>query len=233
VARDLCREAAFLISTDCPLMAKEAERHGFAAPFIRPPELATADATSADVIKHAMAWVKEHWKRDFIDIMLLEPSSPFANYVDMSKALAVMAKRDADLVCGMKETYPNSLFVGPMKSRDASITPIVLRVQQYGGGTRRQDLVPEWTMNGALYLFSWSMFERTGDIYGGSRNFGVLMPFWRSIEIDDMHDFEIAQYAHAAGHVELPEGMPLWRRWMDRILAPEMKPLPPYEVIEK
>lgn len=219
VARDLCKEAAFLISTDCPEMAKEADRFGFYAPFLRPAELATDTALSADVIKHAMTWVKDNWQRTFTNIMLLEPSSPFANYADMERALDVMSKRGADLVVGMKETHPHSVFIGPM-DENKSITSIVMRMQQYSQAQRRQDLKPEWTMNGALYLFSWDMFEREGDIYGGSKNYGVLMPFWRSIEIDEMHDFEMAQYAHAAGHVTMPEDT-LWQRIKDKFLAPE------------
>lgn len=230
VARDFCSEAAFLISTDCPLMAKEAERHGFVAPFLRPAALASDTALSADVIKHTLSWVQENWGRRFSNIMLLEPSSPFANYTDMSKALSLMAQSGAELVCGMKEVHPNTVFVGKMDG--LSITPIVLRMQQFSQAARRQDLTPEWTMNGALYLFSWEMFERTGDIYGGSRNLGVLMPYWRSIEIDERHDLEMANYAYAAGHVELPPST-FWIRMMDKFLAPEMKQFPHFfEVIE-
>lgn len=230
VARDLCSEAAFLISTDCPEMAREAGRFGFVAPFLRPAELATDEATSADVIKHAMEWVKTTWGRRFSNIMLLEPSSPFANYDDMAKAIMMMERKGADLVCGMKEVSPSRVFVSEI-DKYQSITPIVFRMQQHSKSARQQ-LPKEWTMNGALYLFSWEMFERTGDVYGGSKNYGLLMPFWRSIEIDHMHDFEMAQYAHAAGHVKMPPST-LWLRIMDRFLAPEMKALPHlFEVIE-
>src|SRR5687767_5575870 len=52
-----------LASTDDEEMRAEAVRFGAEAPFLRPPELATDTAASADVIAHAMEWVERHTSR--------------------------------------------------------------------------------------------------------------------------------------------------------------------------
>ena len=77
----------------------------------------------------------------------------------------------------------------------------MVKMGRVGRNLRRQDLKPEWTMNGALYVFDTEMFLKTGSIYGGARNYGLLMDKWHSIEIDSMDDLEMAEYAFLKGYV--------------------------------
>jgi CMP-N-acetylneuraminic acid synthetase len=108
--------------------------------------------------------------------------------------------KDAHLIVGMKHTEPHTTFVAEQPDDDF-VTPIMVKMDRVGRNLRRQDLKQEWTMNGALYVFDTEMFKKTGSIYGGARNYGLLMDRWRSIEIDAMHDLEMAEYAHSKGYV--------------------------------
>lgn len=194
--------ARLVISTDSAEIADEARRHGVDVPFMRPAELATDSATSASVVRHALETLAARGEL-FDWVMLLEPSAPFATAAHMREALDMMARLDADLVVGMKETHPHTAFIGEIPA-DGSIAPIIESMRRRGRHLRRQDLRQEWTMNGALYLFRTDMFLKGDDIYGGPRSFGLMMDAAHSIEIDNPADLAFAQYVVDKGYVKLP-----------------------------
>lgn len=201
-ARKAAPEARLIISTDSAEIADEARRHGVDVPFMRPAPLATDTATSASVVRHALETLETRGERYSL-VMLLEPSAPFATGDHMTAALAKIAQLNADLVVGMKETSPHTAFIGE-RPDDDTIAPIIASMHGRGGHLRRQDLRPEWTMNGALYLFRTDMFLRTGDIYGSANSFGLIMDAHYSVEIDTPADLEFAQYLFDKGYVRQP-----------------------------
>ncbi len=210
-----------VISTDSPEIAAEARAHGVEVPFIRPAELATDTAASVDVIRHALETLAADGQQ-YEHVVLLEPSAPFATGDHIFGAFEDYWNLGADLVVGMKTTEPHSSFVGEMKD-DRFITPIIMRMQQYGVDTRRQARKQEWSMAGTLYIFGSGivMNDRYIDhhgqrsIYNGSKNIGYLMDRWHSIEIDTPHDLEMAEYCVARGYVKVPKAL----GWVDRVKA--------------
>ena len=86
-----------MISTDSPQFADVARQYGVTVPFIRPAALATDEATTEDVVRHAMAWC-EDGNMAFEAIHLLEPSSPFVRPADYDAAVD-MLKKDASVNC--------------------------------------------------------------------------------------------------------------------------------------
>jgi CMP-N-acetylneuraminic acid synthetase len=75
-----------LVSTDDEEIANVARSWGAHVPFLRPPELATDDATSVDVMIHAALWFKaNHRMPDYI--ALLQPTSPTRKASDIDIAL--------------------------------------------------------------------------------------------------------------------------------------------------
>lgn len=187
-----------IISTECPDIAAEAVKHGVAVPFVRPAELATDTASSADVIAHALSQFP-----GFETVVLLEPSAPFTIPESYVTALTMKQAKNAHLIVGMKHTEPHTTFIAEQPDDDF-VTPIIIKMNRVGKNLRRQDLKPEWTFAGNLYVFDAAMFANTKSIYGGARNYGLLSDRWSSIEIDSMHDLEMANYAFDHGHVELP-----------------------------
>ena len=75
-ARSLDAVDAAIITTDDEEMAEEGRRHGLAAPFLRPPELAGDDADAVATWRHAWQEAERHFGRRFELSVLLEPSSP-------------------------------------------------------------------------------------------------------------------------------------------------------------
>lgn len=201
-ARQARYPGRLVISTEDAEIQQEARRHGVEVPFTRPLELASDTASSAGVISHAMDWVEREGKDRFDAVMLLEPSSPFTRPEDLNGAVDLMRARDANVVVGMRDMEVSSTFVGT-RGEDRSIGPIVTKMRGLAG-TSRQDMAPEWTMNGGLYLFRWEYFKQHGSIYDDTeRSFGYLMPEAYSLEIDNMFHLHLAEFLLERGHIDL------------------------------
>lgn len=191
-----------VISTDSPEIRDVAIQYGAEAPFLRPAELATDTASSVDVIWHAVQWLEQEAREHYDAVMLLEPSSPFTRPDDFNSAVAIMQQRDADVVVGMKKTEVNSVFVGPLEA-DGRIDRIVSAICELDK-LQRQGLEPEYTMNGALYLFGWEFFKKHRAIYhSDGAVYGYLMDPHHSIEIDEMIDLHWAEYLVEQGYIDM------------------------------
>jgi len=191
-----------VISTDSPEIRDVAIQYGAEAPFLRPAELATDGASSVDVIWHAMQWLEQESREHYDAVMLLEPSSPFTRPDDFNNAVAIMQQHGADVVVGMKKPEVNSVFVGPMDA-DGKIERIVSAVCELDK-LQRQGLEPEYTMNGALYLFGWEFFKKHRAIYySDGAIYGYLMDPHHSIEIDEMIDLHWAEYVVEQGYIDM------------------------------
>lgn len=190
-----------VISTDSNEIADEARRHGVEVPFMRPAELASDTAKSADVIAHAIDWFEANGER-YDAIMLLEPSAPFARPEDFDGAIALMRKTGANAVVGMRKMEVSSVFVGPIED-DGRIGSIVRKMNAQAGQLR-QEMRQEYTMNGALYLFGWDFFKAHRNIYHDENGtFGYPMPDEYSVEIDETRDLAFAEFLVEKGYVDL------------------------------
>ena len=71
---------------------------------------------------------------------------------------------------------------------------------------QRQLRAPEYTMNGALYLFRWDYFKRHGWIYQDREGvYGYAMDRFHSVEIDEPADLAWAEFLAANGYISLSE----------------------------
>jgi CMP-N,N'-diacetyllegionaminic acid synthase len=197
--------ARLVISTDSEDIAREARRHDCDVPFMRPAELASDTARSADVIAHAIEWFESQGER-FDAIMLLEPSSPFARPADLDGAVGLMEKTGANAVVGMRRMEVSSVFVGTMDDH-GRISEIISKMHGQTAALR-QETRPEFTMNGGLYLFGWDYFKKHRNIYHDAAGvYGWVMPDELSIEIDEMRDMHHAEFLVDKGYIDIA----IWR----------------------
>jgi CMP-N-acetylneuraminic acid synthetase len=75
-----------VVSTDDSEIAETSKRFGADVPFLRPPELATKDAKSIDVVIHALRHLESQLET-FDYLILLQPTSPMrtAGHVDCKR----------------------------------------------------------------------------------------------------------------------------------------------------
>jgi CMP-N,N'-diacetyllegionaminic acid synthase len=190
-----------IISSDDQEIQQDAASYGVEVPFTRPAELATDTASSFDVIRHAMDWIEANSDEKYEAIMLLEPSAPFATSVDFNNAVEMMIEKNANAVIGMREMEINSVFVGELDAQGRMTQIIDQMKQRY---LRRQDTKPEYTMNGALYLFKWELFKEHHTMYVDRENtYGYIMDREHSIEIDEPIDLQWAEFLVERGLIDM------------------------------
>jgi CMP-N,N'-diacetyllegionaminic acid synthase len=195
--------ARLVLSTDDPEIREDGRLYGAEAPFLRPAELATDTASSTAVIRHAMDWVETETGESYDAVMLLQPAAPFARWVDLDNAVELMSATGASVVIGVRETEINSALVGRLDER-GRMTQVVEQVRALGRGQRRQDMTPEYAVNGALYLFRWDFFKEHQAIYAdGEKSFAYVMDRFHSVDIDEMIDLRWAEFLVANGYVDL------------------------------
>lgn len=190
IAAQKCRyEKRILVSTDDEEIAKVGRKYGAEVPFMRPAELSTDSASSADVVLHAMNWIKDNSKEKYDYVCLLEPSSPFASYKDFDKAFELIQETDADTLLGMKEVDVTSNFIHSL-DKDGKLSEFYYAIKDLKS-IRRQDQAKEYTMNGCMYIAKWDYFMKN-KLFHSENSVPYIMSEENSIEIDTMLDYEIA-----------------------------------------
>ena len=195
-----------ILSTDDAEIQEEGRRYGAEVPFTRPAELATDTASSSDVIRHAMNWIESETDEQYDAIMLLQPAAPFARSIDLDNAVELMLKTGANAIIGVREMEVNSALVGPLDDQGRMIQ-VIDQIQGLQA-LRRQDMISEYAVNGALYLFKWELFKAHQSIYADrEKTFGYVMDRFHSVDIDEMTDLRWAEFLVANGYID----MSYWR----------------------
>ncbi|MHA7875796.1 acylneuraminate cytidylyltransferase family protein [Roseivivax sp.] len=183
-----------IVSTDDREIAEAARAAGAEVPFLRPPELASDTATSADVVAHALAQAP-----GFASGVLLQPTSPFRTAEDIDAAQALWRAGQAATcvsVCEAEES-PWLMFTRDQGGQLGRVLPLPEQ------GLRRQDLAPAYLLNGAMYFFRTEDFLADRQFVSDD-TVGYVMPRARSLDIDTAEDLELARERLAAWGGRVP-----------------------------
>ncbi len=181
------------VSTDDDEIAEVARRFGAIVPYRRPAELATDSAGKLPVIEH----LTQHLEAGGLNIgriVDLQPTSPLRSTKDIADALAIADRvgDGADLVVSVTEPSHNPYYSLAEARTDGS-----LNVSKAAGALRRQDMPQVWGLNGALYV--WRREALACAVQDGFWSIAIypsMMPRERSIDIDDLLDFEMAEWLY-------------------------------------
>jgi len=178
-----------IVSTDSLEIASIAADYGAEIPFIRPDHLSTDTSYSADAVMHAIDFLKEQ-NRHYDYVILLEPTSPIRDFVDIDKAfIALQESGGSSLVsvCRASTTHPSFMF---NMGTDNLLSPH--ESIRHVGSVRRQDVDSVFYPEGSIYISSIDTFERERSFYHQGTQ-GFEMPRWKSLEIDDALDFLLVE----------------------------------------
>jgi CMP-N,N'-diacetyllegionaminic acid synthase len=179
-------EDELCISTNDTTVVEVANSMGVNIPFIRPEELSNDTASSYDVILHALNYYEEAGKI-FDAVLLLQPTSPFRTQSDLINLINEFDE-DTDMVVSVKLAKENPYFTLFEESQDG-----LLQKSKEGKFVRRQDCPPTYAFNGSMYLINARSINKF-KINEFKRIKKILMPEERSIDIDIMADFILAEY---------------------------------------
>lgn len=178
-----------VVSTDDTHIANVCKEYNTRVPFVRPSHLASDTASSADVVIHAIDWLKEN-KEEFGYICLLEPTSPLREPHDIDTAIQQLIESpDAEAIVGV------SLLESGHPEFNVKIDDQGY-ISRYGSDTkiralRRQDLEPVYFFEGTIYISQISAFKEKKVFYH-DKTLGYVVPRHKSIEIDDRFDLIMA-----------------------------------------
>lgn len=187
-----------LVSTDDEEIAAVAAGYGAPTPYRRPDALATDSCGSREVMIDAMHWAGGNGV-GFDCVLLLQPTSPFRSVEDVMGTLALYEERHPDMAVSVKAASANPYYNCFEASDDG-----VLHVAKGAGLlTRRQDAPPAWEFNGAVYVINPESLERMPMGLFPVR-IGYEMDSLRSLDLDTMLDWAVAEALVAGGYVSLP-----------------------------
>lgn len=152
-----------IISTDSPEYAKEAEAHGLAAPFLRPPELSGDTAGALETMQHALRQMEEIDGVRYDIILIVEPTSPFRLPEDIERTARRLLEPGVD----------SAVAVIPIDSKWHPDKALRIRDGRLGHYTEaghrttgRQALQPLYTRSGVCYAMTRECLMETGAIVG-------------------------------------------------------------------
>jgi CMP-N,N'-diacetyllegionaminic acid synthase len=173
-----------VVSTDDAAIAEVAQRAGADVPFQRPSELATDSASSVDVTIHAIDTLAKT-DRAFDIVVLLEPTSPLRESVDIDEAVQRLIQTGAGAVvsvCRAVNTHPAFMFSLDERGR---LQPYL---ERHPTGRRRQDIDPVFFLDGTIYASRIDVLKTKRSFYHED-TVAFEVPKWKSLEIDDSDDF--------------------------------------------
>jgi N-acylneuraminate cytidylyltransferase len=186
VVRELFSDEDICVTTDDQLIIDVVENYGLHIPFVRPQNLATDQATTQDVLKHALNFYEG--KGIFYNIiLLLQPTSPFRLKQHLEDAINLY-KDTCDMVVSVKEPSTNPYYNLFEEDKYG-----YLHISKGSGNfTRRQDAPTVWEYNGSIYVIN-SESLKTVLISNFTRKIKFPMENIYSIDIDNPLDWLIAE----------------------------------------
>jgi CMP-N,N'-diacetyllegionaminic acid synthase len=183
--------ADIVVSTDDESIADVARTAGVDVPFLRPDTLARDDTPTLPVIQHAVGDMETRRGAAYDWIMTLQPTSPLRDGLDIDAVIgmAKAAVPPCDSVVSVTER-PGEHPRLAKHEEDGALRPFIGESLE---GIRRQDCAPPALFNnGAIYLTRRDVLM-DGNAILGERALAYRMPRSRSVDIDDLLDFKLAE----------------------------------------
>jgi len=176
-----------IVSTDSHKIASISKKSGATVPFLRPASLATSKATTKDVIIHAINQV-ERKGQYYKYIVLLQPTSPLRTHKDIDESIEYLKNKSTKAVVSVCETEHNPLWINTLlKNKKMNNF-----VPKFFKNKNRQQLPKYYRINGAIYVSDISYFKENNGFIGDN-TIAYIMPQLRSVDIDTILDFKLAE----------------------------------------
>ena len=177
-----------LFTSDSKEILEVASEHGADNLLVRmrPAHLATDTSKVIDTVNHYF----EHWGHQIEQIWLCLPTCPLKSLEDLENA-KIQLTDDVDGVLSITEyEFPPAL--GLNRDYDNIISDWHESKPWLNNNTRSQDHEVVYRPNGAFYGMWSESFKKARNFYLGDIR-GVYMPRKRSVDIDTIIDFKLAQ----------------------------------------
>ena len=175
-----------VVSTNSKVIAAISECFGASVPFLRPEKFATDHSDEILSWKHTL----ENYKKDIDCFVSLPCTCPLRDYKIIKKMINFYDKSTFDIVVGITSSNHSPYFNMVSKSNDDSIKILMSDEKLI---TRRQDSKKCYSITTFGYITNPSYILKSDNLFAGQVG-GYLVQRNQSIDIDDIDDFEYAEY---------------------------------------
>jgi CMP-N,N'-diacetyllegionaminic acid synthase len=175
-----------IVSTDSEAIKDFCLSFGAKVPFLRPRELATDEATTKDVLVHALKAYGESYDA----VVLLQPTCPLRTAGDIDDGIREFLKQGRPSLISMYEANHCHPFIMYRLEKGRAV-PLLDDHQ----GRRRQEFSDVYVRNGALYIVDREYLLREDRIISEDCAH-LIMPRERSVNIDTPGDWALAEFYH-------------------------------------
>lgn len=187
-----------IFSSDSKKYNKIAKNYGANIYFQRPKRISADKTPSFEVVNHAIKFLNN--RNLFFDlVVLLEPTSPLTNSIDVDKAItAMIEKKYLSLVSVMDATKYSVNYQFTEKNK--VLKPII----RHGVSKRRQEIKNKvYCLDGSLYIsFVKEYLKNKGFISKKTMGYKIK-PIWKNFEIDEKMDLNLIKLITSVKHVKI------------------------------
>lgn len=179
-----------IVTTDDEEIAKIAKEYGAEVPFLRPKELSDDFTGTGDVVKHAIAYLKEHGEV-FDYVCTIYATAPLLQSKYLIEGFEALKNSDAiNAFSATSMPFPiQRTFKVDENGRCEMFWP-----ENYF--KRSQDLEEAYQDAGQFY---WSKVDKkSSDIMFGKESIPIILPRYLVQDIDTLEDWERAEYMYEA-----------------------------------
>ena len=188
LAKDSKLFSRIIVSTDDKKTAKVSLRYGAEVPFVRPKKLALDNSNEIYAWKHAIKYLEEKNEFNSEIFVSLPTVSPLKIKKDITDAIKNLKKTDADLVIGLTKSHRNPHF-NMLKKNTKNFFDLVINDKNY---INRQKSPKIYDVTSIIYVAKRDYVIKAKSIFEGKVG-AILIPKERSIDIDDIYDFKVAE----------------------------------------
>ena len=178
-----------IVSTDSEEIAETARSFSAEVPGLRPRELALDNSSAIDVYIYLWKKLTGKAKSNPVPFVVLQPTTPLRTTEDINNAVKLFLEKEADSVISVSEaSHPpvwakkideNGILKDYFKTADSL--------------ANRQQIPAAYMPNGAIFILTNSLVTEKRTYYS-DKTYPYIMPFERSIDIDNIWDFRIAEH---------------------------------------
>ncbi|MBD3814999.1 MAG: acylneuraminate cytidylyltransferase family protein [Halothiobacillus sp.] len=184
-----------MMSTEDVEIRAFAERYGVDTRYLRPHELATDEATTIDVVLHALDWLEERGELPDV-LVLLQPTSPLRTEHDIDQAVEVFLREGCESLVGV-----HPMIEHPFKCMQVDADgswQFLAKPEKYV--SRRQDYRNNYfAINGALYIVTPAWLRQQGNFVVEGKTHLLEMTSVAGVDVDDLTDiFQVEAYLKMA-----------------------------------
>lgn len=175
-----------IVSTDDKEIYDVAVKYGAIESFLRPEDLAQDDSLAVDNYIYTINRLTKEFDYTINDFIVLQPTSPLRESIDIDNAIELFKQKNADSVISYTEEHHPVCWHKYIDENGQFENIFPVNIQN------RQSNKSSYFPNGAIFVFKYSLIQSRA--YFSNESYAYIMDRKKSIDVDTIDDFELAEY---------------------------------------